>query len=763
MPPSKHAHWLAVTTHLSNNLHIEAKALTQDVADEAENETTTNDAVEDSTTDVDIGITPSPPKRKVNWTKKTIRSNGQEFTIEFPSSHVLEHESHVNRWRNDSDTLQIIRDKLESKQHNCNNMFSQTLWSTTTSTVPSLAMSAAQVIIPLIIMAFFWDTGLFNGVAVKLFATSCPSDATLRKYTLCQAARDTMSLGRKISTKKIYLSCDKGNKKGIGHFVKYLSWWNKDDPKVDVQLLDIDASGGTSTECASAIQASINKLRMVDNDGTNLLHGQTTDSGGGGVLEHLRDQMEPMGIIIADYNSNLHLVANCCIHALQLQLSSAVKEAFGEGALDKINATQMLHTACRLQESIEGNEWRHILLKSSDFVATYDPRIVDTMTDPKSANEKNLLQFYTSYNKVLAFHTAFKKVAVDEASKWRLTVLEKMQAPILTRWWTLGVGSSYLFDHYLVICHACQTVINLYSSTATPNGIASDLFAMMSDQEMFVDMTLIRCFHKGYLNKHFDWMQSNVDLTSTLGFQAHNIVSRYYLMSRDLQDIMMSGRSMHQYHEAVSLWKTDESERTKHLDKLKVFLHQAYDMLHKHFKRWLSAPLLPCALMSESPLAKVVGSHILGREFPTSFGDDVECVVGSRTCKFKSKVHEDCDRIDLNLFDRFLRKYIVDEGIDYAEDAKDAARLIVDQSVDFRSFDYDDEDHGVIQLRMHETYLALASHAQHVERGVKEAKCASATDRSEEQRTCMAIIRSHTPLTRVKIDDDTSYTSSRTQ
>jgi len=760
VPKAKHAHWLAVTTHLSNKLHIDPKAVVSDVAAEAE--TTTNSTVEETTTTNENGVTPSPPKRKVNWNSKVIRSQGQNFAIEYPASHELCHISDVKRWQNDSDTLQRIRNKLVSKQYKCDDMFSQTLWSIIMSTVPSLAMSAAQVIIPLIIMAFFWDTGLFHGVAADAFSTSCPSDATLRKYTLCQAARDTMSLGRKISTKKIYLSCDKGNEKGIGHFVKYLSWWNPDDPKVDVQLLDIDASGGTSAACASAMQAFINKLRMEDNDGTNLLCGQTTDSGGGGVLEDLHNKMDPLGICIADDDSNKYLVANCTIHALQLQLAAAVRETFGEGSLDKVNATQMLHTAYRLQECIDGEEWRHILRKSSMFVANYDPSVVDNM-NPTNANERNLLQFYESYNKTLKFHSAFKKGEVDEASKRKLTVLEKMQAPILTRWWTVGVSSSYCFDHYLILYHACQTVINLYPSSATPNSIASDLFAMMSDQEMFVDVTLIRCFHKAYLNKHFDWFQSSDDLTSALGFQSHNIVGRYFLMDQDLRSMMTSGRSMHEYHEAVNNWQTDPSERLKHMDKLKVFVHQAYDMLHKHFKRWLGAPLLPCALMSEAPLAKVVASIMLGHEFPTSFGDDASYNVGTETFKFLSEAHSDCETIDLNRFDKFLRQQIVDNGIAYTDESLEAARLIVDKSIDFRSFDYQDQDHGLIRLHMHAMYLPLASQTQFVERGVKEAKYVSATDRSEEQRSCMAIIRSHTPLTRSKLDAETSHNSSRIQ
>jgi len=65
-----------------------------------------------------------------------------------------------------------------------------------------------------------------------------------------------------------------------------------------------------------------------------------------------------------------------------------------------------------------------------------------------------------------------------------------------------------------------------------------------------------------------------------------------------------------------------------------------------------------------------------------------------------------------------------------------------------RSFDYQEQDGNIGHWRwyMHSTYLALAHQTQFVESAVKEAKNVSATDRSEQLRSCLAIIRSCTPL-----------------
>jgi len=803
VPDVRHAHWLAVMTFLEKKCNVDATIIAEQEAERAQAMAAAAAAREKSTTTttttttIDNGVTPSPPKRKVNWLKKTIFSQKQEFTIEYPASHELCHVSDIKRWQNDSKIIKRIREKLESQQYYTNSLFAQTLWSIALSSTPSLALSAAEFIIPCFVMACLWDTGIFKGVDMSKYPLSFPSDATLRQYNMNQAARDTMSLGEKIRHLKLYLSCDKGNKKGMGHFVKVLSWWDQANPSVDLRLIDIDASGGSSEQCALAIQASINKLRKEDDAATHLLHGQTTDSGGGGVLEKLYEMMQPLGLC-APNNIHLtkYLIANCCIHSLQIQLSNAVKNAFGEGALDRVNAMQMLHTAYRLQEALDGDEWRHILYKSSEFVADFDPTIVIVLPEPRNDDEEepaavaedqqepsadatrkkkkkkkkktkakveahSKVVFLVDFAKVYRFHTAFKKNRVDIQAKRERTVLQKLQAPILTRWWTVGVGSSFLFDYYLVLFHACQTVINIYDSGSKANDIASDLFSMMSNQENFVDITLIRCFHKAYLNRHLDWFQSCKDLTSALGFQSHNIAVRYYLMARDLEHTVTSGTTFKDYHHAVAQWNVSTpQDRTKHLDKLKVFIHNASEALHKHFRRWIGVALLPCGLMSEAPLARVVSSIMLDHACPTNFGDDVVYNPFSQRHTFKSEVHKDHDPIHLEGFYNFLKKNVIDTDTPYCLESRQAAEYVANGG-DLRSFNYNEEIHGSLRLFMHSTYLALACHTHFVERFVKEAKYVSATDRSEEHRSAIAVIRASTPLGKSTKEEDLSYNASK--
>jgi len=303
-----------------------------------------------------------------------------------------------------------MRNKIQQKQYMTTSIFSQALWAIMLAATPALPLSAAQYLFPLVILAFFQDTGLFDeddlfdkNIKTKKFATSFPSDWVLRQYVWRQAARDTITLGNTLLDTTIYLACDKGNKKGIGHFIKFLCWWNNVTKCVETRMLDMDAAGGTSEAAAEAVQASLDKLKAHAGAATHLLSGQCTDSGGGGVTDDLAKHLGLLGLCIpSDY-----LIAICCLHAIQLQLINAAINTFGEGALHRVNATQLLHSVYRLQDSLELHEWRYIMYKASLFVSSFDENDIvavdatagqreQTSTSTSLSSEKLMLEFQNS-------------------------------------------------------------------------------------------------------------------------------------------------------------------------------------------------------------------------------------------------------------------------------------------------------------------------------------------------------------------------------
>jgi hypothetical protein len=214
---------------------------------------------------------------------------------------------------------------------------SKRLLASALASVPGLSLTGAELVIPLVVAAFLADSNLINDqIDFKLFSKSFALARNLRDILISFAVDSLIEVGNQIhGADNVFLSCDKGNKKGLRHFVKILSWWDKTEKQVQTFVLNIDASEGTSEGCAEAIQHSMQKVNKSTI--TLPLKGQTTDSGGGGVLESLGNQLKKR-----DLCSPTYLVASCTLHAIQIALANLVKKAMGEGSLGARTMMQML-------------------------------------------------------------------------------------------------------------------------------------------------------------------------------------------------------------------------------------------------------------------------------------------------------------------------------------------------------------------------------------------------------------------------------------
>jgi hypothetical protein len=195
----------------------------------------------------------------------------------------------------------------------------------------------------------------------NLFSKSFALAHNLRDILILFVVDSLIEVGNHIcGAENVFLSCDKGNKMGLSHFAKILSWWDKIEKKVQTSVLDIDASEGTSEGCAEAIQHS---MKEVHNTIALVLKEQTMDSGGGGVLEPLGKQLQKRGLCNATY-----LIASCTLHAIQIALANPVKKDMGEGPLGARTMMQMLHSAYDLQESMEFSEFRLVRDEAKQWV-----------------------------------------------------------------------------------------------------------------------------------------------------------------------------------------------------------------------------------------------------------------------------------------------------------------------------------------------------------------------------------------------------------
>lgn len=293
--------------------------------------------------------------------------------------------------------------------------------------------------------------------------------------------------------------------------------WLDDDGEVQVYLLDLDGSLGTTEACADAIQKSLKKLNLQGR--TIVCKGQSTDSGGGGVLDTLAEALQERQLIVQDED---YLVGACSIHCLQLQLSNPIVDLIGNGGVGNRNATQLLNVIYHLQGYMAWDQVVTMMNYSQEWV---DQQLIDGPEYLPDPSVKGDVDFASKFNRVRKFHE-FQPIG---ETHWK-----RCSACITTRWQCVGAAAECGFEHYLIPLKFTQLCINQYNSNIKINQAASDLQSLLINPLFYSDVCLLHCFHDSYFKKHMDWMMQSDDLTDKCGFQSHQMAVRHYVMNRDL-------------------------------------------------------------------------------------------------------------------------------------------------------------------------------------------------------------------------------------
>lgn len=198
--------------------------------------------------------------------------------------------------------------------------------------------------------------------------------------------------------------------------------------------------------------------------------------------------------------------------------------------------------------------------------------------------------------------------------------ITRVPAPVLTRWWYVGVAAEFFVDHYLSIYRATQLIVNDHDLSSRPNEIASHLYSLMLEPKIYSDLIFPRSFRVEFLVEHFDWFQEADEITKEPGFRSRQIAVRYFFMMEDIkkfeQDLKCDGRLLDWKGTLLHL---NESERKEQWDTAELFMKEAKKSLLTHFDRWMNT-LLPFALGSDAINSKGHCRSCLGtwREDDTS-------------------------------------------------------------------------------------------------------------------------------------------------
>ena len=484
----------------------------------------------------------------------------------------------------------------------------------------------------------------------------------------------------------VFISADKGNKKGNKNLAKYLCWYCVKDRRVKTYLLDVDCSDENSEDVAIAIKHSL--LRMFGTTGIVLvLFGQCTDSGGGGTGKSLFRELLKLGL-----TSPIYLMTSCALHNLQTALRNGIQLVLGEGGLEddgkgKRNAMQLLHGAYNIQNWCENDELKEIYL-------------------------------YTREQEGLEMK------------------FKKLEEPIVTRWWLVGACATSFLACLSTWTRICDGIRKSAPTSSASYKVAAATLSLIQEPIIMSDVHLLVAIHTWFLFPHFKWSQlGDPDVGGTPSFMSRHMLVRYFLMVQQIEDgTNENWMQMDDFKGFVDSMQTlDISEKNLQKEKVKHFLRIVRASLIKHFCSWVSADLLFLSLFSEKETAQIVAKLVLGMEQEEAqLKED-----------FVSKAHG--QQINLQKFANFVQKQCTAACITtvasspFVQENQVAIRLLSQGGNIWTNSTLP----PLLQFKhLYQTrYAALPINSQFTKRGVKESSYVTLGRRSEKNRSILSTAR----------------------
>jgi hypothetical protein len=587
--------------------------------------------------------------------------------------------------------LRIMNSKLLTAKIFCPSPESKEMISHMMALTPQQSLESAELTLGMSTNYVLNELGI--SASPEQIASTTPSTTAIRGI-ISHGATSALWLFREriLNVKEknyLYLSCDKGG----GRLIKKISRWNPLTQAIESFTLDTDNSEETSKECANGVEFSMRRLQLEATDeilNKLILRGSTTDSGGGGTGHSFKAELLKRENLTCGEPE--FLIGFCVMHILQLTLSTPMKTLMGEGGLEKRNFLQLCHSLYDFECKFEPSEWLVL------------------------ANE------------------ARKDLGLDVITSWK-----KIQAPILTRWGTVGMASRVVCDKEKMATYnkISQWVVNAYPSNNASNKIASSILSLMREPLIMSDAHLSNGFMNYFFDINYSWLETgDPEVGGTLGFLSRHLLVRSFIIHDKLQSALNGGwKKFEEFKSFCEFKDLRENEQKKQEDKANAFFKLALEPVKKHFAIW-SNELLFFGLFGEfetsSCLAKILGlrdSHFDARR---QFGDS------NGISLFKSAFHK--ATINLRHFEAFITSScddIIAVGESFHWKKLEGLAKELRGGHDIWNPTYK----GTWKEVFLNQYAAHATHTQLVEAAVKDSNFCSKKNRPEEYQSQIGQIR----------------------
>ena len=114
---------------------------------------------------------------------------------------------------------------------------------------------------------------------------------------------------------------------------------------------------------------------------------------------------------------------------------------------------------------------------------------------------------------------------------------KQIPAPVLTRWWFVGVAACMLLEDWEVWQKFMVVTRNdPLSFGKAVNNIASSNISLMAEPMIKSDLLLISTFHTFFMFPHFKFLQGGDEQSKRCGYQTKHLLERYFLMHKVLKN-----------------------------------------------------------------------------------------------------------------------------------------------------------------------------------------------------------------------------------
>mmetsp|Transcript_31076 Transcript_31076/g.74102 ORF Transcript_31076/g.74102 Transcript_31076/m.74102 type:complete len:1200 (+) Transcript_31076:150-3749(+) len=492
---------------------------------------------------------------------------------------------------------------------------------------------ATEAIIFATVKAVLYEIGL--DVSNEKVAHGCPSRRTIARWEARLAVEVIFSVVAEIKKddpKWLSMQLDHGNRNGIDHLVKIVSWAGYDEVTAERVIkffcLDVNKSDKTALGAAAAVKESLDVLKAAGLDGENELmyESLTADNGGGAGREILQPKLMDVGALAEHSRGN-----NCGYHGENKAWENGSKAAFGEEGLGNKNIFQLGYQALTLVKKLKEDVGRvgldRIRLNLLKFLGKNDRLQVELANSNHKALERLLEKISKDMPNPDGVNATDLLESLNSISEAPLTDFTKnVKDMTFSRWATTNQGIKIVIECWVEIYCLALAVKQSEKSNSYLHKVACDLLSLMNTKTkrdphseepalsalalppLYIEGLFLIGFTEAFFDHHFEFLSlPDPEFGNSSGQTMRLYVEHVAIMHEELKDLITNYRDRDEFKdfvEAVNVLPESGDENNGD----RTFFNSAVEIFFAKYRATLDKHLFG-PVRHESLLVYLVGGN----------------------------------------------------------------------------------------------------------------------------------------------------------